>query len=104
MFFRNRFLEASLKLEQELRSRILEKDTIIAVQFDEITRLRSKVERMEIVLMPLSSAPGATFVAMNQPKREVPKAPPLPADSSWQRYLNNYIAEQDQLEKENSSV
>jgi hypothetical protein len=98
-FYRNLFIQESAKVESELRRAVADRDAIIESQREEISQLKAKVERMELVLMPLSSASGAAYAAsLNPRKREIPKVPVDATETSWQAYLRNYLKEQEALD------
>lgn len=96
-------LAAYLKIEQELRSQIVIRDSQIANLHDEIAQLKGKIDRMELVLMPLASKAGALYVAAMTPGStgEKPKPTLAPADltTSWQAYLKSHMQENERLDK-----
>lgn len=102
-FFRDATVEVTAKLEVELRRQISDRDTLIAALRDENIQLRSKIERMELTLMPLSSRAGAAYVASLQPKPSSLPDSSKPANEQpmgWQETLRKYLQEQDELERQ----
>lgn len=102
-----RLIEAQLKLEQELRAQLLLKDQTILDLRSEIAQLRGKIDRMELILMPLSSQAGARYVASLQPptSRQAPRL--IPADSpvsSWQLHLQEHIRKMEEEDKAQASL
>lgn len=98
------FTIAFAKLENELRIRLGERDSRIAELTEERDQLRAKVERMELVLMPLTSQSGAAYVRLLNPSREgfsshLKASPVGMPQSSWQTYLNEYIKKMEDQEK-----
>ena len=97
-----------LKLEAELRSQLAEAHRQIAELKEERQLLLGKIDRMELVLMPLSSQAGALYARSMQASRVADSAPPraMPTDApqtSWLTYLANYKKEQEELAKQEAA-
>lgn len=101
-----------LKLEAELRSQLAEAHRQITELKEERQLLLGKIDRMELVLMPLSSQAGALYARSMQASRvadsSTPRTSPAePPQTSWLAYLANYKKEQEELaakENENSTL
>lgn len=94
---------AWFKIESSLREQLAYRDSQIEDLRDELVQARAKIERMEIVLMPLSSRAGAQLH---------PSTPrPLPKElegeqpkSRWEKLLRQTIAENERLDKEEAAA
>ena len=115
--YRDVYVAAAMKLENELRTRLVEKDQLIAALEAQIQHQESKITRMELVLMPLTSRAGGAYVSSLQyatrsvlegssgPQPVARTLTPV-APTSWQAYLNDYLSksESDDKLKAESSV
>ena len=94
-----RHLELELiQLRVDMSERLGEKDRRIASLEGELAMARGKCDRMELVLMPLSSRAGAAFAAQLNPPPAAPKVAMPPPEGSWQAYLKGEMAKMDALE------
>ena len=97
-----------LKLEAELRSQLLEAQRQITELKEERQLLLGKIDRMELVLMPLSSQAGALYARSMQASRvadsgdDLTKGTLIP-QTSWLAYLANYKKEQEELAKQEAT-
>ena len=102
----DKVIAAAVKLENELRTRLAEKDQIITALESQIQRQDAKITRMELVLMPLTSRAGGAYVSSLQPTtRSVQEGSSGPqpvartltpmAPTSWQAYLNEYLSKSE---------
>lgn len=93
-FFKDLFITTQLKLESELRDRLVEKDSYIALLREENAQLRAKVEKMELTLVPgLAPAPPS----LGRTAKVLP-----PVETSWQAYRRDFIEKMEAEEaKEN---
>jgi hypothetical protein len=107
--YRDVYVEAQLRVETGLRERLAEKDQIILALENDLAQARAKVERMELVLMPLSSHAGAAYAAALRPPKTLAdmKQQNMVAveSSSWNAYLKKYMAdESDKMSHEADSA
>lgn len=100
MLFWKRYAEAQAKLENELRHQILAKDERIRELSDENAVLKAKIERMELALMPLTSRAGSVYVQSLTPPKSAPPAKPADEPRGWLTYLNNYMQQTEESEKQ----
>ena len=97
-FWRNRALEAELRMRQLLEQRVVERDQRINELVAERDQLQAKVDRMELVLLPLSSAAGAVYAAgLKGPQERKPL--PKVEDTGWLATLRNHMKEIDDADK-----
>jgi len=96
--YRDLYVASSLKVEAELRARVADKEQRIIELTEELSQAKAKIERMEIVLMPLSTAAGARYVGAPA-RRDPPKATVPDDELTWTGYLKKFIAEQDSADK-----
>lgn len=79
------------RLRDDYAERISEKDRLIADYRERIAALESKLDRYELVLLPIASPVGNLF----SPKKErEPFHPITDTKSSWEAYQENYYNEQ----------
>jgi hypothetical protein len=109
--YKDVYISAQMRVEAELRARLSDKDALLLEQKQHIDQLSMKIERYELVLLPISSRAGAALVARplqtetSDQKRGARSMVPMQG-SSWQSYLSTYLAEQaelDRIEKAKSS-
>jgi hypothetical protein len=82
-----------MRSRSDYDTRLHERDETIAEQRARIAQLEGKIDRYEMVLLPLSSPVGNLL----SPKREIPITETLldkSSVSSWQEYKMAYEAEQ----------
>jgi hypothetical protein len=85
--------------------RLREKDHRIAQLELALSQSEGECARMRTVLMPLSSAAGASFVRAGQPSAAPPKFEPIA--TGWQNELKKFMEETDKAEalaKEKANV
>lgn len=98
IWLRDAYTQAAVKLELALRVQIDKLNVDIAELKEERDQLRAKVERMELVMMPLSSQAGAAYVRSLNPA--VAKVPPKPdGPTSWVDTLKQFMADTDAADK-----
>lgn len=85
-------LDALDRVQAELRARLLEKDQIIASLREQLDAAHSKIDRMEMVLVP-GLGPSRPSPPVNKVEWESPT-------NDWQTYLRNYMKQQDELERQ----
>ena len=86
-------LDALDRVQAELRARLLEKDQIIAALREQLDAALSKIDRMEMVLVPGLGPTRPSPIAANKVEWE-------PPTNDWQTYLRNYMKQQDELERQ----
>ena len=69
-----------MRCRNDYETRLHERDLVIAGQNERIAALEGKVERYELVLIPLASPSGSLLA----PKRTPPAFEPVLEPSSWQ--------------------
>lgn len=95
------------KVEAELRSRIADLEDRLAAREQDLLQREAKIEKMELIMMPLSTAAGASYVrSLRIANGETPKPPsamsPSAIKTSWQLTLEEHmkkIEEQEKAEK-----
>ena len=89
--------KASAATELSLRFLLQARDQQLADTQDRLARALAKIERMELVLMPLSSAAGAAYQASLHPV--APQGRGLVSvpnrSESWAEYRAKYIADME---------
>jgi hypothetical protein len=90
-------------LAEQYEARIADKNELLLDQRQRIAALEADTERMRMILMPLSSAPGAAYsrskAVQNMPSRSLSSVPPPSTD--WQSFLGKHMTE---LEKEKETT
>lgn len=100
MWIWDRYHEIAAKLEAELRHQVNVGFQRIVELEEERDQLKAKIERMELVLMPLSSQAGSAYIRSLNPS---PKLPPkvTPSDNlSWSDQLKKFMADTEAADKE----
>ena len=91
-----------LRIRNDYESRLHERDEVIAEQRSRIAQLDGKIDRYELVLLPLSSPLGNLFKEKREPPSYVPLTEPSKA-SSWKETLETWDRQQSQeIEDEKS--
>lgn len=90
-------VNGNAEINSLLRQQVLEQKTLVAVLQDKLALAEAKVERMELVLMPLSSAAGAAYVAETRhATRVLPPSAALADDTlDWSSRLRKFMADSD---------
>lgn len=84
---------AAYQLRGDYETRLAEKDQLISVLNSRISNLEGKVDRYELVLIPLTSPAAGLF----GPKKErQPFVPITDTKSSWEAFQDDYYAQQAQ--------
>ena len=107
LFPYRRHLETELIiLRTDFQERLAEKDRRIAQLEDELSLLRGKCDRMELVLMPLSSTAGAAYARRVKPQPPRESKASEPVMTSWQSELLRHQKQldQDELKEQSSHV
>ena len=95
----------AMQMNAAYESRLLDKDRIISDLREQVAQLSSKLDRYELVLLPLTSPAGSLFT----PRRERPSSSEAPVSEtapSWQEYQRDWDRQQAAeaaAEKEHSS-
>lgn len=87
-----------LYLRQDFDRQLQEKANTEARLVSEIQDLKAKVDRYELVLLPLASPAGKLFTPKKEPTFEAMIEP----ESSWTRYQREWYAEQEKVAQEAS--
>lgn len=99
-FWKDRALQLQLRIEQDLRERLTNLQSELSARDAEIELLQGKIDLMEQVLMPLSSAAGAAYTRLQHPSTVAARWPgslPQPQiETSWQRELKNHMKKIDE--------
>lgn len=97
-------LTANAKIEAELRSRIADLEDRLAAREQDLLQREAKIEKMELIMMPLSTAAGAAYVRSLRTANGETVKPPTSIPNyktSWQMALEKNqrdIEEQDRQE------
>jgi|HubBroStandDraft_4_1064222.scaffolds.fasta_scaffold03228_2 hypothetical protein len=94
-----RHLEIELiQQKSDFQERLREKNLQIMQLETELKTTRGKLDRIELVLMPLSSAAGAAVARAGQSSPAPPKfEPPV---TGWQNELKKFMEDTERAEKE----
>lgn len=90
------------KGEVALRTLLQTRETQLSETKEALAQALAKIERMELALMPLSTAAGAVYQANLHPHQTRPQSNLVPArerPETWREYLNRHVEE---LEKEDA--
>lgn len=87
----------------QLRERLAENKEIIDALRAELAQAKAKIDRMELVLMPLSSQAGAAYASPARPRQMVERKK-SEAEMGWNEYLSNYLKTQEELELQSRSL
>lgn len=89
--------EDLMRLRADSGERLHEREIVIADLREQLAQANAKIERYELVIIPIASPVGALF----SPKRPVPTFPSStePIPSSWHAIQAEYEREQDELAK-----
>lgn len=90
---------AHVKVESELRAQLAIRSSQIANLEQEREQLKMKLERMELVMMPMQSQAGRAYVQSISPARPTPSSAPRAVESmGWNEYLKHHMEEIDLTE------
>ena len=105
--FNESWLKAQIVVTRaDYRERLAEKDRRIASLEEEVSQLKGKIDMLELIVMPLSSAAGAAYANLKNPRppRELKASEPVM--TSWQSELLRHQKQldQDELKEQSSHV
>jgi hypothetical protein len=86
--------EELMRTRQDFENRLMDRERVIADQREELGQLKAKVDRYEMVLLPLSS-PAGGFFAPRKPRP--PLHPTDPEFKSWPQIQAEWDKEQAEI-------
>ena len=85
----------AMQMNAAYESRLLDKDRVIADLRADLAALSSKIDRYEMVLLPLTSPAGSLFTSRRDRPSSPFQAPENPSAPSWQEIQQDWVKQQN---------